>query len=88
MSRCIFILGTIDKKLLIPLLLSIVYLILNIYEYFYPANDSNIFVDYFGYSLGQISALIIPKIFKIKRNTKKSKKNAQKEILKIIFFLY
>ena len=87
MSRCIFILGTIDKKLLIPLLLSIVYLILNIYEYFYPANDSNIFIDYFGYSLGQISALIIPKIFKIKRNTKKSEKKCAKGNIKDYFFL-
>ena len=60
MQNFFFIIGAVDKKLVIPLLLSIVYLILNIYEYFFPYNDSNMLIDYAGYSLGQISALIIP----------------------------
>ena len=86
MSKCIFILGSIDKKLIIPLLLSLVYLILNIYEIFEETDDSNIYVNYVGYSFGQMSALIIPYIFKIKKSETGSKK-CTKENFKDYFFL-
>ena len=86
MQNFFFFFGAVDKKLVIPLLLSIVYLILNIYEYFFPYNDSNMFIDYAGYSLGQISALIIPKILKINKNDSESQK-CTKNNIKDYFFL-
>ena len=84
MTEHIFILGAVDKKLVIPLLLSIVYLIIIIYEYFYPYDDSNVYIDYAGYSLGQISALFIPKILKIKKDNDKI---GPKNSIKDYFFL-
>jgi hypothetical protein len=89
MSKHIFILGAVDKKLVIPLLLSIVYLILNIYEYYFPYNDSSMFIDYAGYSLGQISTIIIPKIFKIEKyNDEKGIKQNKRDYFFLILITF
>ena len=86
MSEHIFIIGAVDKKLVIPFLLSIVYILYNLCGYFYEYNDSTIFVDYTGNSFGQILVLIIPCIFKIRKDEEERKK-CTKENIKDYFFL-
>ena len=86
MSEHIFIIGAVDKKLVIPFLLSIVYILYNLYEYLFEYDDSIMFVDYAGNSFGQILVLIIPCIFKIRKDEEERKK-CTKENIKDYFFL-
>ena len=86
MSEHIFIIGAVDKKLVIPFLLSIVYILYNLYDYFYEYDDSIMFVDYAGNSFGQIVALIIPCIFKLKKD-EDDREKCTKENIKDYFFL-
>ena len=85
MSECIFKLGLIDKKLLIPLLYSIL-IILNEYIYFYQRDETNIYIEYAGNSFGGMMTIIIPYIFKIKTR-KNNEKRCTKDNIKDYFFL-
>ena len=53
MVKCVFSLGIVDKKLLIPLLNSLNYIVTNIYFHFYPEDNVNIFIYYLGISIGE-----------------------------------
>ena len=78
MVKCIFLLGIVDKKLLIPLLNSLNYIVTNIYFHFYPEDNVNIFIYYLGISIGEIMISILPYIFKYKNKGKK-RKNVQSQ---------
>ena len=85
MVKFIFSLGIIDKKLLIPLLSSLDYMISNVYFHFYPEDDTNMFIYYIGYALGEIMISFLPFIFKYKNKDKKEKKCAKPNILDYLF---
>ena len=85
MSECIFKLGLIDKKLLIPLLYSIL-MLFNDYVYLYPRDETNIYIEYAGNSFGEMMTMIIPYIFKIKTR-KNNEKRCTKDNIKDYFFL-
>ena len=87
MVRCIFSLGIVDKKLLIPLLNSLNYIVINIYFHFYPEENVNIFIYYLGISIGEIMISLLPYIFKYKKKGKKEKKCIKSNIIDYLFML-
>ena len=91
MSKCIFSLGIIDKKLIIPLLEIIIYMIYFIYESFDPSDKINILFFYFGNSIGEMITFYIPYIFKYENNyktkNKKQKKCTKNNIIDYFFLL-
>ena len=87
MVKCIFSLGIVDKKLLIPLLNSLNYIVTNIYFHFYPEDDVNIFIYYIGFAIGEIMISLLPYIFKYKNKGKKEKKCTKSNIIDYLFML-
>ena len=55
MTNFIFSLGLINKKLLLPLTYTILYLCINIYYIYVENNEVTLFIEYFGFAIGQIS---------------------------------
>ena len=88
MTNCIFSLGIIDKRLYIPLLNIISYIVICIYYYFCPEDDTNVFIFSLGCSVGEMLTILIPYIFKYKNEAdKKKQKFSQKKFLKIFLFI-
>ena len=73
MTNCIFSLGIIDKRLYIPLLNIISYIVICIYYYFCPEDDTNVFIFSLGCSVGEMLTILIPYIFKYKNEADKKK---------------
>lgn len=74
MVNCIFKLGTVDKKIVLPFLMSINQVILNLIDFFYEKNQvetSNV-LDSLSISLGSMSLMIIPYILKYKKPISKN----------------
>ena len=88
MSKCIFSLGTIDKRLYIPLLNIINYIVIDIYYIFFPEDDVNVFIYYFGYSLGEMMTVFVPYIFKYKNGTKKIKNFTKENLIDYSIYLF
>ena len=68
MVKCIFSLGIVDKKIILPFLMSINQVILNLIDFFYErkkVETSNV-LDSLAISLGEMSLMIIPYILKYK----------------------
>lgn len=64
MVKCIFSLGIVDKKIILPFLMSINQVILNLIDFFYErkkVETSNV-LDSLAISLGEMSLMIIPYI--------------------------
>jgi len=64
MVKCIFSLGIVDKKIILPFLMSINQVILNLIDFFYERKKietSNV-LDSLAISLGEMSLMIIPYI--------------------------
>ena len=88
MVNFIFSLGLIDKRLIIPFLNSVVYIIDNVYFYYYPDDDVNIFFYFLGFSVGEILVVTLPYIFKYKKKDKKEKKCTKENIIDYFLFLF
>lgn len=71
MASFIFSLGIINKKLLLPFLVSINQILLNVINYFYSKNQLPTcdIMDAIAVSFGQMSILFIPLFLKYKRTT-------------------
>ena len=68
MSKCIFSLGNFDKKLKWIIAFSINQIILNLIDYYYPKEKVHQIMDSYAISIGQMSSLLIPKIFRFEDN--------------------
>ena len=64
MANFIFSLGIIDKRLLLPLIYIIFNICLNIFYNFTEYNEVTLFLEGFGYSIGQILIIFIGCAFK------------------------
>ena len=68
MVECIFSLGLVDKKLLLPFLMSLNQVILNLITYSFEENNmqNSDLIDALAVSIGELLIAIIPYIFKYK----------------------
>ena len=65
MSNSLVIFGSLSKKLLIPLILSLAQIILSIINEYYPEKESNLVLQIYTLSLGEMSIKLLPLILKI-----------------------
>ena len=88
MSNFFISLGTITKKLILPLIYIIIYSFVNIYYVFVESNEVTMYLERLGYALGQISTFFISNIIKYKRINPKKKKTSVKQYFKNYSFLF
>ena len=90
MARFIISLGIINKKLLIPSIYTLLYILVNIYYIDKDYNEVRIFIEALGMSIGEMSIYFTQNIFKYRRiATKKKKRNTVRQYVKdysILFF--
>ena len=82
----IITLGTIDKKLLWPLIYSISCIAYNIYLIYSEYNTVTLYIDSFGGSIGQIMTIFVNCAFKY-RGIAKYKKSIKRQYFKDFVFL-
>ena len=75
MAKFIISLGMINKKLLFPLIYFIIYIFVNIFNLSVDYNEVSVFLDGFGFSLGELSSFFVGQIIKCRRIGLKKKKN-------------
>ena len=88
MSNFIIKLGTINKKMIIMLIYIILFISINIYSLYFEYNEVFLFIDGFGYSLGEISTFFIAQIFRYRRISNKKKKTIMKHYFKDYSILF
>ena len=71
MTNFIFSLGFFDKKLFLPLIYMIIYIVVQIFWNYTVYNEVVFFLENFGFSIGQILTCVIGCAFKYKGITKK-----------------
>ena len=72
MVGCFVSLGDADRRLIVPFLNSINYIINNVYLHYYPEDDVNTFIYYIGVSIGEILVLLVPYILRYKNKKEKT----------------
>ena len=83
MSNCIISLGVINKKLFIPLIYIIIYFFVHFINQNAEYNEVYLYLDGFGYSLGELSSFFVPQFLKYRRiGSKKRKKTLVKQYFK------
>ena len=90
MAEFVISLGNINKKLLIPLIYIIIYTIIQIFYLYYEYNEVSLYIQGFGFSIGQILTYFIGNIIKYRSiNEKKNKRSLIKSIKDylILFFI-
>ena len=90
MAEFVISLGNINKKLLIPLIYIIIYIIIQIFYLYNEYNEVSLYIQGFGFSIGQILTYFIGNIIKYRSiNEKKNKRSLIKSIKDylILFFI-
>ena len=90
MAEFVISLGNINKKLLIPLIYIIIYIIIQIFYLYNEYNEVSLYIQGFGLSIGQILTYFIGNIIKYRSiNEKKNKRSLIKSIKDylILFFI-
>ena len=87
MKKFIFSLGIIDKKLIIPLITTIIYIIYMFYFNKYPADVIDMLFYYFGVSIGEIITFYVPYIFNYKTTNNENKKCTKNNIIDYFFLI-
>ena len=87
MAKFIFSLGMINKNLLFPLVCFVIYIFVNIFNLSVDYNEVSVFLDGFGFSLGEIFGFFVGQIIIYKRIDPKKKKIKKKFFLDY-FFLF
>ena len=83
MSNCIISLGVINKKLFIPLIYIIIYFFVHFINQNAEYNEVYLYLDGFGYSLGELSSFFVAQFLKYRRiDSKKRKKTLVKQYFK------
>ena len=88
MANFIFSLGKIDKKLLFPLIYIILYICLNIFYNYTEYSVITLFLEGFGFSIGQMLTIFVGCAFKYNRIRTKKKNEPILEFIKNYFFLF
>ena len=88
MSGYIFTLGKIDKKLIIPLIYLVLYILINIFDQEKYSNIAIIYIESFGKSLGEIMVFFISIVVKYKFKTKIGSKTKKQKYLKDFGILF
>ena len=81
MSNSIFILGKINKKLILPLIQIILHIFIHFYWGnfgYYGFNLARFYLEVFGYSIGEITTFFI-RAFLFRNNSKNIKKNTKND---------
>ena len=88
MANFIFSLGKIDKKLLFPLIYIILYICLNIFYNYTEYSVITLFLEGFGFSIGQMLTIFVGCAFKYNRIRTKKKNEPILEFIKNYSFLF
>ena len=88
MANFIFSLGKIDKKLLFPLIYIILYICLNIFYNYTEYSVVTLFLEGFGFSIGQMLTIFVGCAFKYNRIRTKKKNEPILEFFKNYSFLF
>ena len=88
MANFIFSLGKIDKKLLFPLIYIILYICLNIFYNYTEYSVVTLFLEGFGFSIGQMLTIFVGCAFKYNRIRTKKKNEPILEFIKNYSFLF
>ena len=88
MANFIFSLGKIDKKLLFPFIYIILYICLNIFYNYTEYSVVTLFLEGFGFSIGQMLTIFVGCAFKYNRIRTKKKNEPILEFFKNYSFLF
>ena len=80
MSKCPFILGTINKKLFLSLFLCLGQIAMILIDIFYPLESIHPFINLYMISIGEMLIKIVPYVLKIS-NVKEKKKQEKNQII-------
>ena len=76
MSKCIFKLGTINKKLIMIIIVSLIYIIMDIIEYYTEMSELHIILDLYTRGVSYTAIIIIPLVQKcLDKKAKEKEKN-------------
>ena len=79
MSKCPFILGTLNKKLFLSLFLAVLQVAMILIYEFYPKKQNNVVVQLFVLSIGEMLIKTFPYILKFSDIEKLNEKEKEKE---------
>jgi len=79
MSKKIIISDELNKKILIPLFLSLGQVIINVFNEYYPEEYPNFILDLYSISIGQIAIIFLPYLLKIPLNNNNDYKRHKKK---------
>ena len=88
MENCIFQLGTINKKLLLPLIYIIIYICINIFWNYTEYNEFIFYLEGVGFSVGQMITYLIGNAWKYHYVSRKSTRNKTKNYFKNYSILF
>ena len=90
MVKKLFILGDINKKLLLPFLLAISQIFYNVHNSKFPEIEPNQILETYSLSISKFFILIVPRIFKLDATVEKSFFLRRKKVLNyfLLFFIY
>ena len=90
MVKKLFILGDINKKLLLPFLLAISQIFYNVHNSKFPEKEPNQILETYSLSISKFFILIVPCIFKLDSTVEKSFFLRRKKVLNyfLLFFIY
>ena len=88
MENFIFQLGTINKKLLLPLIYIIIYICINIFWNYTEYNEFIFYLEGFGFSVGQMITYLIGNACKYHNVTRKISRNKTKNYFKNYSILF
>ena len=90
MVKKLFILGDINKKLLLPFLLAISQIFYNVHNSKFPEKEPNQILETYSLSISKFFILIVPRIFKLDSTVEKSFFLRRKKVLNysLLFLIY
>ena len=88
MSNFLISLGNLNKKLLLPFIYIIVYIIVNFFYFYNEYNGAIMFLEHFGFSLGEMMTYFIVYAFKYQSTLEKKKKRSLIKSFKDYFVLF
>ena len=87
MANFIISLGILNKKLLLPLIYLVLYTFINFFYFYNEYNEVTMYLEHFGFSVGQMMTYFIIYAFKYHRVSVKKKKKSLISSIKDYFFL-
>ena len=88
MENFIFRLGTINKKLLLPLIYIIIYICINIFWNYTEYNEFTFYLESIGFSIGQIITYSLGRAWKYHNATRNSNLKKKKLFQKLLYTIF